>query len=47
MEGVEASEAEIVVGDCHLANNAILEATETKPLHPIQIIDRAYGDYYE
>ena len=32
-----------VAGDCHLANNAILEGTGERPLHPLQVMARAYG----
>ncbi len=34
---------EQVAGDCHLANTAITEQTGAAPVHPIQIIARAYG----
>jgi len=34
---------DIVTGDCHLANTAINEQTGKKPLHPLQMIARAYG----
>lgn len=37
------SSAEVVCGDCHLANTAILEETGTRPLHPVQVVARAYG----
>jgi Fe-S oxidoreductase len=32
-----------VVGDCHLANGAILQETGRRPQHPIQLFARAYG----
>jgi hypothetical protein len=32
-----------VAGDCHLANGVITEQTGRVPLHPIQVIARAYG----
>jgi glycerol-3-phosphate dehydrogenase subunit C len=32
-----------VMGDCHLANTAIVEQTGTMPLHPLQLFARAYG----
>ncbi|MCU1461386.1 MAG: hypothetical protein JWO37_1461 [Acidimicrobiales bacterium] len=35
--------ADVVAGDCHLANGAILQETGTKPVHPIQVLARAYG----
>ncbi len=34
---------DVVVGDCHLANTAIAEQTGTAPLHPLQVLARAYG----
>jgi hypothetical protein len=33
----------VVLGDCHLANGAIIEETGRVPKHPIQLIARAYG----
>jgi glycerol-3-phosphate dehydrogenase subunit C len=43
--GDEISRAgsEVVAGDCHLANTAITEQTGRVPLHPIQVVARAYG----
>ena len=37
------ADAEVVAGDCHLANGAIIEQTGRVPLHPLQVIARAYG----
>ena len=34
---------DVVAGDCHLANTAINEQTGEEPLHPLQLIARAYG----
>ena len=34
---------DIVCGDCHLANGAIAEETGARPLHPMQLMARAYG----
>ena len=34
---------DVVAGDCHLANTAILEQTGRTPLHPLQVVARAYG----
>ncbi|MFM8649767.1 MAG: hypothetical protein ACKODY_08375 [Actinomycetota bacterium] len=34
---------DVVTGDCHLANTAINEQTGREPLHPLQIVARAYG----
>ena len=38
----EAS-GDIVSGDCHLANIAISEQTGNQPVHPLQVVARAYG----
>ncbi|MBV9660314.1 MAG: hypothetical protein JO337_04075 [Acidimicrobiales bacterium] len=35
--------AEVVAGDCHLANGAILQETGVAPVHPLQLLARAYG----
>ena len=42
-EALDRSEAEVVVGDCHLANGAIIQETGKVPLHPLQFLARAYG----
>ena len=34
---------EVVAGDCHLANTAITEQTGRLPVHPLQVMARAYG----
>jgi Fe-S oxidoreductase len=34
---------EVVCGDCHLANGAIQQETGIHPVHPIQVVARAYG----
>ena len=43
MDAVASAGTELVTGDCHLANTAIREATERVPLHPVQVLARAYG----
>jgi Fe-S oxidoreductase len=43
MEAVSKSEAELIAGDCHLANTAIHEETGKRPVHPLQVLARAYG----
>ena len=43
MERVRESDAELVVGDCQLANTAIHEETGKQPAHPLQVLARAYG----
>lgn len=39
----KAGPAAVVTGDCHLANGAITQETGRQPLHPIQLLARAYG----
>jgi glycerol-3-phosphate dehydrogenase subunit C len=43
METVTEADTDLVAGDCHLANTAIREATAKVPVHPIQVLARAYG----
>jgi glycerol-3-phosphate dehydrogenase subunit C len=43
VELVDKADAEVVVGDCHLANGAISQETGRSPLHPLQMLARAYG----
>jgi Fe-S oxidoreductase len=40
---VRRANGEVIAGDCHLANTAITEQTGQQPLHPLQVIARAYG----
>ncbi len=40
---ITRANSEVVAGDCHLANTAITEQTGSVPLHPIQVMARAYG----
>jgi glycerol-3-phosphate dehydrogenase subunit C len=40
---IRVAHGEVVAGDCHLANTAITEQTGEEPLHPLQLIARAYG----
>jgi Fe-S oxidoreductase len=40
---IEAAGNEVVCGDCHLANGSILQETGTQPVHPMQLMARAYG----
>ena len=43
MEAVATAETDLVAGDCHLSNTAIREGAGTVPVHPIQVLARAYG----
>ncbi|MCU1360121.1 MAG: hypothetical protein JWN99_1410 [Ilumatobacteraceae bacterium] len=40
---IRRANGDVVVGDCNLANTAISEQTGEAPLHPLQLIARAYG----
>ena len=42
-EMIRDADSEVVAGDCHLANTAITEQTGETPLHPLQVIAKAYG----
>lgn len=42
-DAIDKADAEVVAGDCHLANGAILEGTGRRPQHPLQQLARAYG----
>jgi hypothetical protein len=39
----DADTGAAMAGDCHLANTAIRERTGVTPMHPIQVLARAYG----
>ena len=43
MERVTDAEEELIAGDCQLANVAIDEGTHKRPIHPLQVLARAYG----
>jgi glycerol-3-phosphate dehydrogenase subunit C len=40
---IEKADAEVIAGDCHLANGAINQETGRVVQHPLQLIARAYG----
>ena len=40
---INGADGDIVAGDCHLANTAICEQTGNQPIHPLQVMARAYG----
>ncbi len=40
---VKKQNSDVVTGDCSLANDAILEGTDRAPMHPLQMVARAYG----
>jgi Fe-S oxidoreductase len=39
---IDASDGDVLCGDCHLANGALLEETGRAPVHPLQLLARAY-----
>jgi glycerol-3-phosphate dehydrogenase subunit C len=43
MEKVRDSDAQLVAGDCQLANVAIEDGSGRRPIHPLQVLARAYG----
>jgi len=43
MDKVRESSDDLIAGDCHLSNNAIKEQAGKTPVHPIQVVARAYG----
>ncbi len=40
---IRRANGDVIAGDCHLANTAITEQTGQQPVHPLQLIARAYG----
>jgi hypothetical protein len=40
---IDAAGNDVVAGDCNLANGGILQETGKQPIHPLQLIARAYG----
>ena len=40
---IRKAQGDVVAGDCHLANTAITEQTGDVPMHPLQLVARAYG----
>jgi glycerol-3-phosphate dehydrogenase subunit C len=42
-EQIDNAGGDVVAGDCHLANTAIIEQTGRTPQHPLQVMARAYG----
>ncbi len=40
---IVAAGNETVCGDCHLANGSIRQETGMQPVHPMQLMARAYG----
>lgn len=46
-ERISRADGEVVAGPCHLSNTVIREQTGRQPLHPLQVIARAYGIHDE
>jgi glycerol-3-phosphate dehydrogenase subunit C len=42
-DAITAVDSALVAGDCHFANTVILEQMGMVPLHPLQVVARAYG----
>ena len=40
---IDKADGEVVAGDCNLANGGIVQETGRQPLHPLQVMARAYG----
>lgn len=40
---IDKADSEVVSGDCNLANGGIVQETGRAPLHPLQVMARAYG----
>lgn len=40
---IDKADSEVVAGDCNLANGGIVQETGREPLHPLQVMARAYG----
>jgi Fe-S oxidoreductase len=43
VKAIEKADNDTVAGDCSLANAGIVQETGKRPVHPIQVIARAYG----
>jgi Fe-S oxidoreductase len=43
LNGIREAAPDLVVSDCSLAGLQIQQGTRIKPLHPIQVLERAYG----
>lgn len=43
LDDVQAEQADIVATDCPLSALRIYQGTGRRPLHPVQVLDRAYG----
>jgi len=42
-DAIDRAGNDVVAGDCHLANGGILQETGRAPVHPLQVVARAYG----
>jgi Fe-S oxidoreductase len=43
LNGLREAAPDLTVSDCSLAGLQIQQGTRTKPLHPVQVLERAYG----
>ena len=42
-DAIDRAGNDVVAGDCNLANGGILQETGKQPVHPMQVVARAYG----
>ncbi len=42
-DAITAAGNDAIAGDCHLANGGIFQEVGTQPVHPLQVVARAYG----
>jgi glycerol-3-phosphate dehydrogenase subunit C len=42
-DAIDKAGNDVVAGDCNLANGGILQETGKQPVHPLQVVARAYG----
>ncbi len=42
-DAIRAADSEVIAGDCNLANGGITEEVGQVPVHPLQVLARAYG----
>lgn len=42
-DAIRAADSEVIAGDCNLANGGITEEVGQAPVHPLEVLARAYG----
>jgi len=43
LSGIRETKPDLTVSDCLLAGLQVQQGTNVKPLHPVQVLERAYG----